>query len=133
MKEKEILSMDGITGGNEEFVLVNRLSDGSFTYVLIVEAKRNELERIVPQCVLSMKNARDLNGKGDVFGFVTNGPVWRMLKNGGKTFTISRQFMFIFEGMTEQKEKWMENNSELVRCLWMALTRFRGAPVFQKC
>ena len=89
--------------------------------------ERNELERAVPQCALSMRDARDRNGMGDVFGFVTTRPMWRMLRfDDGKKFTMSCQFVFLFDGMKEQRKKWMEQNSELVRCLWVALTRGGG-------
>jgi hypothetical protein len=35
-----------------------------------------------------MKDMRDVNDGGEVYGFVTTGETWRMLKYDGKSFTL---------------------------------------------
>lgn len=48
-------------------------------FVLVIEAKRSSLGETMKQCLLSMKDMRDNNGGGKVYGFVTFGEIWRMI------------------------------------------------------
>lgn len=78
VREKEIISTDNETGGAEKFGVMDRISVGQERFVLIMEAKRSSLGEAMKQCLLAMKNARDNNGGGEVYGFVTiaTGDTW---------------------------------------------------------
>ena len=83
--EKEIVVKDGETGGTEEFVVVDVIPMDEEQLTPIVEAKRASLGQAVEQCLLSMKDARDPNGGGCsvLYGFVTTGKGWQMLRCDG--------------------------------------------------
>ncbi|KAI5839543.1 hypothetical protein DFP73DRAFT_561266 [Morchella snyderi] len=119
VREKEIISTDNETGGTEEFVVMDRISVGQERFVVIMEAKRSSLGEAMKQCLLAMKDARD-NGGGEVYGFVTTGDTWRMLKYDGK-FQMTNKMEVLFDTMDEDKEKWMKDYSILVDCMYTAL------------
>jgi hypothetical protein len=48
-----------------------------------LKAKRSSLELAIKQCLLSMKDTHDRNSSSKVFGFITTGEGWRMLKYDG--------------------------------------------------
>ncbi|RPB28995.1 hypothetical protein L211DRAFT_776716 [Terfezia boudieri ATCC MYA-4762] len=55
LSEKEIVSKDGETGGEEEFAIVDLIQVRSEDFILIVEAKRASLGQAMKQCFLAMK------------------------------------------------------------------------------
>lgn len=69
------------------------------------------------QCLLSLKDAKDSNGEGEVYGFITIGQVWRMLGHDGKSFKLTREFIAIFKRMDDNQAEWMGNCSVLVNCI----------------
>ncbi|KAA8909404.1 hypothetical protein FN846DRAFT_889014 [Sphaerosporella brunnea] len=122
-EKKEILSRDGETGGcYEEYVVVDMISVMGENFIFIVEAKRSSLGEAMKQCLLAMKDTRDDNGGGRVYGFVTTGESWRMLRYDGSSFTQTRKIEAIFEGMDQEKEKWMGEYSVIVDCMNAALS-----------
>lgn len=121
VREKEIISTDNETGGAEEFVVMDRISVGQERFVLIVEAKRSSLGEAMKQCLLAMKDARDNNGGGEVYGFVTTGDTWRMLKYDGE-FQMTNKIDVLFDTMSEEKERWMKDYTILVDCMYAALS-----------
>jgi len=120
--EKAILSNDGETGGEEEFVVMDLISVEEEKYVLIVEAKRSSLGKAIRQCALAMKDMRDYNGEGKVYGFVTTGESWQMLEYDGKVFRKTNNLVVLFESMDEEKERWMKEGAVLVDCINFALS-----------
>jgi len=74
------------------------------------------------QCVLSMKDARNKNGGGEVYGFVTTGESWQMLKYNGASFQMTRKIDVLFNGMDQEGKLWMKDNSVLVDCMYVALS-----------
>lgn len=120
-REKEIISTDHETGGMEEFVVMDRISVTEDKFVLVIEAKRSSLGEAMKQCLLSVKDARDNNSRGEVYGFVTTGKTWRMVRYDGKDFCQTREIRSLFEGMDEEKELWMKDYSDLVDCMYFAL------------
>ncbi|KAF8533426.1 hypothetical protein BDD12DRAFT_487215 [Trichophaea hybrida] len=104
LREKEVVSTDGQTGSTEEFVVVDLISVKEEKFILIVEAKRSSLEQAMKQCLLAMKDMRNSNGEGKVYGFVTTGEQWQMLEY-------------------DEKEKWMKGYSVLVDCMYTALSK----------
>ncbi|KAF8538993.1 hypothetical protein BDD12DRAFT_883625 [Trichophaea hybrida] len=85
LREKEIVSMEFETGDTEEFVVVDLISVTEEKFVLVIEARRSSLRQAMKQCLLSMKDMRDVNDGGEVYGFVRTGETWRMLKYDGKS------------------------------------------------
>lgn len=68
--------------------------------VTIVEAKKNDVESGVWQCVAQMVGARIFNersgrGPAQVFGCVTNGEVWQFLRLAGQVASIDRRRYYI--------------------------------------
>lgn len=61
-----------------------------------------------------MKDMRDNNGGGIVYGFLT------MVTYDG-SFQISERMVLIFDTMHKDKEKWLKDNPILVDCLNCAL------------
>ena len=76
-REREIISVDSQTGGTEEFVVVEEVSLTKDMAVFIIEAKRSSVGAAMKQVSLAMKDARDNNGGGVVYGFSD----WRDLAN----------------------------------------------------
>ncbi|KAA8897860.1 hypothetical protein FN846DRAFT_224806 [Sphaerosporella brunnea] len=122
LREKEILSQDGEPGGYEEYVVVDMISVMEENFVFVIEAKRSSLGEAMKQCLLAMKDTRDNNGGGRVYGFVTTGESWRMLRYDGTSFTQTRKIEVLFEGMDQEKEKWMGEYSVIVDCVNAALS-----------
>ena len=77
-REKDIISVDGETGGKEEFVVIDRVSVSEGRFVMVVGGKRSSIGQAMKQCLLSLKDMGDNNGGGEVYGFVTTGESWRM-------------------------------------------------------
>ena len=120
-REKEIISVDGETGGKEEFIMMNRVSVTERYYVMVIEAKRSSLGEAFKQCLLSMRDMRDSNRAGKVYGFVTTGESWQMMRYDGKSFQVTDKFDATFRTMRGQEGKWMKDYSLVVNCLEMAL------------
>ena len=49
-------------------------------YVLVAESKRSSTGEVKRQCMLAMKDMWDNNASGEVYGFVTSGASWQMIK-----------------------------------------------------
>ncbi len=68
--------------------------------VTIVEAKRNDVESGVWQCIAQMVGAREFNqragsGLAAMFGCVTNGEAWQFLRLAGSAAEIDRHRYYI--------------------------------------
>jgi len=120
-REKELVSVDCVTGGREEFVIIDKIDVGEKKFVLIIETKRTSLHEGMKQILLSLKDARDNNGGGTVYGFVTTGELWQMLSYDGVLFQSTRKFLSLLEVMEEDKESWMKECSVIVDCMVAAL------------
>ncbi|KAA8897598.1 hypothetical protein FN846DRAFT_893009 [Sphaerosporella brunnea] len=110
--------------GHEEFVLVDRISMAEQTLVLVFEAKSSSIGEAMKQCLLAMKDMSDNNegcgGKHAMYGFITES--WRMMRNDGKEFGLTRKIDILFTGMERDKELWMKQYSVLVDYVNVALT-----------
>ncbi|RPA91459.1 PLP-dependent transferase [Choiromyces venosus 120613-1] len=120
-REKEIISKDSSTSGMQEFVVMDYISHNEMKYILIVEAKKVSLGDARKQCFLSLKDMRDCNGGGTVYGFITIGDSWRMISFDGE-FKLSNKIELLFDSMGEDEEQWMADYSILVECLNVALS-----------
>ncbi|KAF8430029.1 hypothetical protein EV426DRAFT_660083 [Tirmania nivea] len=119
--EKEIVSTDGVTGGEGEFVVVNLVSVDQEIFIFIVESRRNSVGKAMQQCLLEMKDMRDKNRDGKVYGFVTTGETWQMLEYDGASFRKNEYITVVFDSMGEDKQRWMDNCSAVVDCIYFAL------------
>ncbi|KAF8538492.1 hypothetical protein BDD12DRAFT_842333 [Trichophaea hybrida] len=119
--EKENISTDGQTGGTEEFAVLDLISVKDERFIFIVEAKRSSLGQAMKQCLLAMKDMRDSNGHGKVYGFVTTGEQWQMFEYDGTWFRKTNVMIVVFDSMDDEKEKWLKENSILVDCINFAL------------
>jgi len=124
IREKEIVSVDGETGGEEEFVLMDLVCvDGleGDRYVLVAESKRSSTGEAKRQCMLAMRDMWDHNTSGEVYGFVTTGEAWKMIKYDGASFIQTTELLALFNGMEEEKQEWINRYSFVVECMLVAL------------
>ena len=121
-REKEIISTDNETGGREEFLLTDWISVGEYKTVLIIESKRSSTGIAIKQCLLSLKDSKDINGGGVVYGFVTSGHLWKMIRYDGTSFLTTNLFLALFETMETDKKGWLQDYSVVVDCIFCALS-----------
>ena len=76
-----------------------------------------------------MKDARDTNGGGYVYGFITTGESWGLITYNGN-FQMTYKMGLLLDGIRDQEGKWLKDNSVLVDCIWFALSH--GGIVGQK-
>jgi hypothetical protein len=93
-REKEVVSVDRGTHGKEEFIVMNMISVLEEKFVLVVEAKKSSIGEAMKQCLLSLKDMRDGNGGGTVYGFTITGTIWR-------TFQTTNEILALFDLMGE--------------------------------
>lgn len=98
---------------------MGQISVESETFVLIIEASSVGLA--MKQCLLAMKDMRDNNGGGTVYGFVTTGESWRMLSYDG-AFQLTNKMNVLFDTMGKKKDRWMKDHSAIVDCINVALS-----------
>ena len=55
--------MDGLPGGKEEFVVVDVVEVFERNFVLIIEGKKDSVDDGMKQCLLSMEDIWDNNGR----------------------------------------------------------------------
>ena len=104
-REKEIISTDGE-------MIIDRISVTEEKFVMIIEGKRGAMGEAMQQCLLSLKDAGD--GGGEVYGFVTTGDSWRMIRYDG-AFRMTEKMDTLFDTMDEDKQR-------IIRFLWTACT-----------
>ncbi|KAF8543480.1 hypothetical protein BDD12DRAFT_874577 [Trichophaea hybrida] len=103
--------------GTEEFAAIEGERDSLYR---LFEAKRSSLGEAMKQCLLAMKDMRD-NGGGEVYGFVTTGEHWRMIRYEGASFISTKNFTVLLDTMETDKEGLMKENSVVVDCMNVAL------------
>jgi len=123
-REKEIVSTDNETGEMEEYIVMNRVYVTEEKFVLVVGGKGSSAGEALKLCLLSLKDMRDNNGGGEVYGFVTTGDTWQMLRHDGTSFQISDKMDVLFGTMGRNQEKWMKDYSVLVDCMFVAMGAF---------
>jgi hypothetical protein len=122
-REKEIVSIENEIGEMEEYVVVmDRIYVTEEKFVLVVGGMGDSAGEAFKLCLLSLKDMRDNNGGGEVYGFVTTGDTWQMLRNDGTSFQISDNMHVLFGAMGENQEKWVKDYSVLVDCVFVALS-----------
>ncbi|KAF8544769.1 hypothetical protein BDD12DRAFT_814675 [Trichophaea hybrida] len=121
-REKQIISVDSKTGGYEAFVMIDWISGNENHFIVVIEVKRSSIGEAMKQCLLAMKDMRNNNKEGKVYGLITTGDDWRMLRYDGSKFLMTDKFMVLFDTMRDRKEKWMTENSILVDYIYAALS-----------
>lgn len=59
------------------------------SFIFVIEAKRSSLGEAMKQCLLAMKDIQDNNGGGDVYGFITTGDSWQILRYDGTSIDVT--------------------------------------------
>jgi len=105
-REKEIVAMDSVTAGREEFVVMDIISIMEKKFVLVAESKKScaGAGEALKQCLLAFKDTRD-NGGGSVYGFVTTGEQWRMIRYDGTSFVLSDIFHTLSGAVQEEMDE----------------------------
>lgn len=125
-REKELISPDAQTGGYEEFVVVDKISVMKQWFILIIEAKRSSLGEAIRQCLLTMRDMWNNSGRGQVYGFVTTGEVWGIVRYDGVNFQMSNRFAVLFGTMGREKDRWMAEGAIIVDSI-ITVLRTAGA------
>ena len=88
-------------GGQKGFA-VDLVSGDEEVFIFIIEAMTSLVGKAMRQGFLAMKDARDGNNKGQgvIYGFITTGEDWRMVKYDGK-FQITNKFTVLWDNMDE--------------------------------
>ncbi|RPA94614.1 hypothetical protein L873DRAFT_1700785 [Choiromyces venosus 120613-1] len=94
---------------------------GGRKFVFVVEAKKSSVRQAKRQCLLALKDIWDNNGGGIVYGFVTSGEQWQMIRYDGMALTQTYRFQVLFQNMGQEKEIWMKEASVIVDCIHTAL------------
>ncbi|CUS07590.1 unnamed protein product [Tuber aestivum] len=120
-REKTNIAKDGETSGNQGFVTIDTVGIDDRKFVFVVEAKKSSLGEAKKLCLLVMKDMGEMNAGGVVYGFVTTGEGWQMLRFDGTVFSQTDSFFALFRGMAEDKERWMQGGSVVVDCIHATL------------
>ncbi|PUU79528.1 hypothetical protein B9Z19DRAFT_1125034 [Tuber borchii] len=110
-RDKEILSEESEMGDREEYLTMALILVDGQELILVIGAKECFVEEAIKQCLLTMKDMRDRNGVGEVYGFVTTGETWQMLSYDG-AFRMTRKMDVLFDGMDRDPELWLKNRGE---------------------
>jgi len=122
-RERQVVSEDGETSRYEEFV-INGIEITEEKYIFIVEAKRDSLGNAMGQCLLAMKDMGDSNHGGVLYGFITTGDTWRMLRYDvfDESFLMTNKIEVVFDTMRREQERWIQDFSVIVDCVYSALS-----------
>jgi len=121
-REKKIVSIDNVTGGEEEFVVVDVIDICNEKIVLIVEAKKSTIAEALKQCTLALKDAYDNNHDNkNIYGFITTGLLWQFVIYNGKQFNLSEDFKVAFPLMKNDKTRWLKDFSIIVDVIYFVL------------
>ena len=120
-REAELIWIDSETRHFEEqqFIMVDKISIKKQSFVLIIEGDCHRY--MIRLCSLMMRDMWNNNRKGEVYGFVTSGDIWKIMRYDGTTFRMAEKFYVMFNSMGKAKDRWMKENSILVDCITAAL------------
>ncbi|KAG0138282.1 hypothetical protein HOY82DRAFT_534939 [Tuber indicum] len=128
LREREITSKAKSKRGMKQFIVRDYISLTDERYIIVVGSKREALAEARKQCFLALRDMRDDAGGGTVYGFVTTGEYWNMITFDGQ-FQIGQTLPLLFETMTKDEHKSLEDYSILVDCFHVALTNAPQDPV----
>ena len=70
---------------------------------------------------VALKDMRDNNGDGKVYGVVTTGKIWQMVEYDGVSFRMTEEMIVLFLKMDKNEKRWLSSHSVIVDCLNFAL------------
>ena len=122
-RKAELIWIDSETRHFEEqqFIMVDKISIKKQSFVLIIEGDLDCHRDMIKLCCLMMRDMWNNNRKGEVYGFVTSGDIWKIMRYDGTTFQMAEKFYAKFSSMGKAKDRWMKENSILVDCITAAL------------
>jgi len=109
--EQEVISTDSETEGIEEIVVVDLITYNDEKFILVVEARGSSLGQVLKQYLLALKDMRDNNGDGKVYGFVITGKSWQMIEYYDVLFRMTEGMIVLFAKMEKYEKRWMSNYS----------------------
>lgn len=92
-------------------------------FILVVELNRFSTDLAMMQCIFTMKDAYDINGGGEIFGFVTTGREWRMIRYDGHSFEKSEEMVILLDEMISKRRQSLRGYSDVVDCIYAALSK----------
>ena len=107
-REKDTISTDFIGVGDRK-------------YVFVVEAAKSSIGQAKRACMLALKEMGDNNPGGVIYGLVTSGDVWQIIRYQREIFTQTDPVQAVFRAMEHDKAKWFKESSIIVDCLDAAL------------
>lgn len=127
----KLIVESGENGEYEEFISHHiKLMEGRD--ILIVEVKRGSSRMATSGCLLEIKKmAETLYHGGVVYGFITNGVAWKMLRYDSieGNFLSTYKIETIFDTMGSEKDRWLSSFSCIVNCVYAALSDGAGSRV----
>jgi len=102
-REKKILALNAQFSGYQEFVMVDMVGIGNQKSLFVVEVGKSSVREAKKHCLLVMKGLGSINGQGMVYGFVTTGEQWQMLRYNGKDFIQTPNFQVLFQGRNKTR------------------------------
>lgn len=102
--------------------MIDSIESDKEIYVLIVEAKRSDLDKAFQQCALVIRDAYAQNNDNvPIYGFMTTGVQWKLIKYDGTQFQLSEDFSAAFPLMKDERERWMRECSKIVDVIYSTL------------
>ena len=90
-------------------------------FVFVVEAAMLSIGQAKRGCMLALKEMGDNNPGGVVYGLVTSGDVWQIIRYQREIFTQTDPIEVVFRTMERNKAKWLKESSIIVNFLHAAL------------
>lgn len=84
--------------------MTDLISVGEYETVLIIGSKRRSTGNSIKQCLPSLKDPRDVNSGGAVYGSVTSGQLW-MFRYDETSFLTTNSLLALFETMEMDKNR----------------------------
>jgi hypothetical protein len=106
--ERKLCLWTSETGDTEAFVLMDLISVAKDKFVFVVEAKRSSVGEAMKQLLLAMKDARDINNGGAVYGFTTTGDIWQMVVYNGESFEVTETVFCVFSAYARREGTMVE-------------------------
>lgn len=120
-REKKITAVDGKYGGLEELVTVDLIGVGKTKFIFVMEAKRTTVAEAKIQYLFAMLDMGAINSGGVVYGFITTGYHWQMIRYQGGHFTQTNIFDVMFHTMRQKEKTWLEDCSIVIDAIHAAL------------
>ena len=102
-------------------ISANFIGYGDRRLVFIVEAAQPSIWPAKRACMLALKEIGDNNPGGIVYGLVTSGDAWQIIRYQREIFTQTDPVQVVFRTMERDKAKWLKESSIIVDFLDAAM------------